>query len=145
MGICIYYCHEWNHENTDTPRCKHSNTISQPLFHMDMHGHRQKHTLVSLHGVHKNKLCQYVEICTSLTISKAVMLFLTRLTMYYIRVLLYDTVIVTVWFSHGFSTMCICVHRIWLRNYTNTVRILTNTLHRGTMTKSYSNSDNIVE
>ena len=65
--------------------------------------------------------------------------------MYYIRVLLYDTVIVTVWFSHGFSTMCICIHLIWLRNYTNTVRIVTNTLQRETVTKSYSNSDNIVE
>ena len=75
-----------------------------------------------------------------------------RLTMYYIRLLLYDIVIVTLRLSHGFSTkcigyhtMCIGVHWIWLRKCTNAVRILTNTLCRETATKSVSNTINIIE
>ena len=58
-----------------------------------------------------------------------------RSSMYYIMLLLYDIVIVTLRFSHGFSTksigystMCIGAHRVWLRNCTNTVRIVINTL-----------------
>ena len=49
--------------------------------------------------------------------------------MYYIGLLLYDSIIVTLQFNHGFSTKCIGyytmytgAYRIWLRNCTNTVR-----------------------
>ena len=62
--------------------------------------------------------------------------------MYYIRLLLYDIVTVTLRFSHGFSTksfgyntMCIGAHRIWVRNCTNTAHIVTNTLCIETETK----------
>ena len=67
----------------------------------------------------------------------------TRLTMYYIKLLLYDTVNVIRRFSHSFSTKCIGyntisvgAHRILLHKCNKTVRILTNTLRRETMTKS---------
>ena len=63
--------------------------------------------------------------------------------MYYIRQLLYDSISVTLRCSHGFSTkcigyytMCIADHGIWLRNCTNTVRIVANTLRRETVTNS---------
>ena len=71
----------------------------------------------------------------------------TRWTIYYIRLLIYMyyIFIVTLRFSHGFSTTCIdyntmCVgaSRIWLRYYSNTVRIVT-------VTTSSNNSDTIVE
>ena len=59
----------------------------------------------------------------------------TWLTMYYVRQLLYDIVIVTLCFSDGFSTKCIGYYMmyigaygIWLRNCTNIVCIGTNTL-----------------
>ena len=60
--------------------------------------------------------------------------YCNRLTMYY------DIVIVTLWFSHSFSTkcigyntMCIGAHRIWLLNCTSTVPIVTNTGRRETV------------
>ena len=60
--------------------------------------------------------------------------------MYYIWLLLYDIVIVTLQFSHGFSmksigndTMCIGAHQIWLYNCTNTVCIVTNTIPKETV------------
>ena len=50
--------------------------------------------------------------------------------MYHIKLLFYDIVFVTLQFSRsfctkyiGYNTMRIGVHRIWLRNCTNTVRI----------------------
>ena len=45
----------------------------------------------------------------------------SQLTVYYIRMLLYDIVIVTVRLSHGFSTKCIgyytmCIHYYCIRS-----------------------------
>ena len=67
----------------------------------------------------------------------------TQLTMYYIRLLLYDSVIVTLQFSHGFSMKCIgyytnCIGAVMQSNLTgiNTHRIVTNTLRKETVTKS---------
>ena len=63
--------------------------------------------------------------------------------MHNIRLLLYDIVTVTLLFSHfsmkciGYYTMCIGAHRIWLRNCTNTVRIVASTLRTETVNKSF--------
>ena len=81
--------------------------------------------------------------------------------MSYIRLLCYDivTVSVTLQFRQGFSTkcigyneMCIGAHWIWqpqLHPYNSycisTICIVTNTLCRETVTKSLSNSDDIVD
>ena len=70
-------------------------------------------------------LCVYTNIHT------------TMLTMYYIRLLLYDIVTVTLRFSHGLSmksigynTMCTGSHLIWLHNCINTAHNVNNTLYR---------------
>ena len=64
----------------------------------------------------------------------------TRLTMYYIRPLLYDSFIVSLLFSHGVSKTCIgyntkCIGTVKLSNPmgTHTHHIVTNTFHRETV------------
>ena len=72
--------------------------------------------------------------------------------MYYIRPLLYNIINVTLPFNHGFSEKCIgyntnCLGAVMQSNLigTNTHYIVTNTLRRETVTKSYINIDTIVE